>query len=275
MTNFGGAVDLSGRSGGSDRVSDWLVPGDQNLLRSYLELSERVPVLILITDDGPESGNLRVLTREILAGSEGRFAALELSLSKTPQLAQAVGVSMAPAMLAILAGKPAPLFQGEVSREQLLQVLSQVLQLAAQNQITGVVTIGDPQAQVAPLSPAHERAFAAIEAGDLAGAKGQYESILTEYPNDQEAIAGLAQVALMLRLTGNLTGDFDPQMLPADQELANGNPAAAFQILLGLFQTEIEQRDEIRKRLLELFSLLGDSHPDVLSARRTLASLMF
>lgn len=275
MTNFGGAVDLSGRSGGSDRVSDWLVPGDQNLLRSYLELSERVPVLILITDDGPESGNLRALTREILAGSEGRFAGLELSLSKTPQLAQAVGVSMAPAMLAILAGKPAPLFQGEVSREQLLQVLSQVLQLAAQNQITGVVTIGDPAAQVAPLSPAHERAFAAIEAGDLAGAKAQYESILAEYPNDQEAIAGLAQVALMLRLTGNLTGDFDSQMLPADQELANGNPAAAFQILLGLFQTEIEQRDEIRKRLLELFSLLGDAHPAVLSARRTLASLMF
>lgn len=275
MTNFGGAVDLSGRSGGSDRVSDWLVPGDQNLLRSYLELSERVPVLILITDDGPESSNLRVLTREILAGSEGRFAALELSLSKTPQLAQAVGVSMAPAMLAILAGKPAPLFQGEVSREQLLQVLSQVLQLAAQNQITGVVTIGDPAAQVAPLSPAHERAFAAIEAGDLAAAKAQYESILTEYPNDQEAVAGLAQVALMLRLTGNLTGDFDSQMLPADQELAAGNPAAAFQILLSLFQTEIEQRDEIRKRLLELFSLLGDAHPDVLSARRTLASLMF
>ena len=133
MTNFGGAFDLSSlnKEPSGNQVTELLVKADQNLLRQYVELSDRVPVLLFISDTSAESDSLRQLLLQVLQGSEGRFAAAELSLTDSPQLAQAVGVSMAPAMLALLAGKPAPLFQGEVSQEQLLQVLGQVLQLAA------------------------------------------------------------------------------------------------------------------------------------------------
>ena len=279
MTNFGGAFDLSSlnKEPGGDQVADWLVTADQNVLRSYIELSERVPVLLFISDQSEQSSSLRQLLKQVLEGSEGRFAAAELSLTNSPQLAQAVGVSMAPAMLALLAGKPAPLFQGEVSQEQLLQVLSQVLQLASQSQITGRVSKGSSQSEVPtkPLSPAHEEAFAAIEAGDLPGAKMRYQQIVTEYPNDSEAAAGLAQVELMLRLSGEVSGELDQLMLPADKLIAEGNPGAAFDHLLAQFQERLDDREEIRKRLLELFSLLGDADQSVLEARRRLASLMF
>jgi len=277
MTNFGGAVDLSAlkKEEGGDTVSGYLVKADQTLLRSYLELSERVPVLLFISDNSSQSDALRTLLQQVLQGSEGRFAAAELSLVESPQLAEAVGVSMAPAMLALLAGKPAPLFQGEVSQEQLLQVLGQVLQLAAQNQITGRVNIGEGSVPQKPLSPEHERAFAAIEAGDLVGAKQQYQQILTEYPNDSEAAAGLAQVELMMRLRNESASELDEALAPADKLMAQGDPAGAFNYLLEQFQQNLEQRDEIRKRLLELFSLLGDSDAAVLAARRRLASLMF
>lgn len=276
MTNFGGAFDLSAlkKDEAENTVPAWLVQADQNALRDYLALSEKVPVLLFISDESPASASLRQLLVRVLESSEGRFAGVELSLTTSPQLAQAVGVSAAPAMLALLAGKPAPLFQGEIDQQQLLQVLSQVLQLAAQNQINGRVSISSTPAQK-PLSPEHERAFALIEAGDFEAAKEQYQKILIEYPSDSEAAAGLAQVELMLRLQGKLSSELDEQLLQADQLVAGGNPPAAFEYLLDLYQTQLDDREEIRKRLLELFSLLGDADQSVLNARRRLASLMF
>jgi hypothetical protein len=50
MKNFGGAMDLSSLGGDESGivVAAWLVPADQNTLREYLALSEKVPVLMLI-----------------------------------------------------------------------------------------------------------------------------------------------------------------------------------------------------------------------------------
>ena len=282
MTEFGNAFDLSKLSPQEEgnTISAWLVSGDEQTLRSYLKLSEQVPVLMLISDDSAESTAVKTLLTKTLEASEGRFAGIEISMTASPQLAQAVGVSMAPAMLAILSGQHAPLFQGSIAQEQFLQVLSQVLQLAKQNNITGVARLGSqPAAATEPqkeLSPEHQEAFAAIERGDLAGAKGNYEKILVEYPNDQEAHAGLAQVELMLRLQGgNDLSELDAAMLGADQLLASNNAAGAFEQLLALFAESNDDRDAIKERLLKLFLILGNDHAAVLEARRRLASLMF
>lgn len=280
MTNFGSAFDLSSlnpQQGDELTVTGWLVKADQEVLKRYLQLSDKVPVLMLISDESQDSGNLRQLLTKVLESSEGRFAGIEVSFTTSPQLAQAVGVSMAPAMLAFLSGQPAPLFQGAIAQEQLLQVLSQVLQLASQNGITGRVKLGKGEApkEEKPLSPEHEAAFSAIESGDLEGAKAQYQKIITEYPNDKEAAAGLAQVELMIRLQGAATDELGKQMLGADQLLASNNPEGAFALLLDLFSQRVEDREQIRERLLSLFALVGDSHPAVLEARRRLASLMF
>jgi putative thioredoxin len=154
------------------------------------------------------------------------------------------------------------------------------LQLAKQNNITGTVKVSNqPAANPEPekeLSPEHQAAFALIEEGNLQGAKSTYEKILVEYPNDQEAHAGLAQVELMMRLQGQeKLSELEAAMLGADQLLGSNNAEGAFEHLLGLFAERIEDRDEIRDRLLKLFMILGNDHPAVLAARRHLASLMF
>ncbi len=276
MKNFGGAMDLSSLGGdeGGIVVSAWLVSADQNTLREYLGLSEKVPVLMLISDESQDSKDIKGMLEKILSASEGKFVGIEVSLSKSPQLAQAVGVSSAPAMLAILAGQPAPLFQGPIQQQQLLQVLAQVLQLAQQNGITARARVGKKE-ETKPLSQDHQAAIAAIENGKLEEAKKIFQKILVEYPNDNDAKAGLAQVELMVRLQGKNLDELDKLMLGADQLLASRNPSAAFSHLLDLYTERIEDRERIRARLLQLFFLLGDTDPSVLDARRRLASMMF
>lgn len=276
MNNFGGAMDLSSLSGGGEKltIADWLILADQQTLRSYLKLSEQVPVLLFISDESESSNRLRQLLLKIISASEGRFAGLEVSLTTSPQLAQAVGVSAAPAMLALLAGQPAPLFQGEIEQSQLMQVLSQVLQLAAQNSISGRVQIGATPTQK-QLSKEHEAAIAAVEAGDLPAAKSLFEILLKEYPNDFDAKAGLAQVELMIRLTSKELTPLDQLMLSADQLLVSRDPAQAFSVLLDLFRDRVSDRDAIRERLLQLFSLFPEGDEPVISARKQLTALLF
>ena len=119
-------------------------------------------------------------------------------------------------------------------------------------------------------------AVAAIDSGDLPEAKRLYETLMVEYPNDSEARVGLAQVNLMLRLENKeQSGPLGKLFSEADQLLVAGNAAASLALLLDRFEAEMELRDGIRDRLLEMFILIGDSDPEVLSARRRLATLLF
>ena len=284
MSNFG-AMDLSGLTKkdqpvASKAVADWLVKGDAATLRAYLSLSETTPVLMLVTDQSEASARVRSVVYEVIQASAGRFAGIEISIEEQPQIAQAVAVAQAPAMLAILAGQPAPLFQGEATKEQLMTVLGQVLQMASEKGITSQVSAnGTPVTPERPLSPEHQAALAAIDSGDLPEAKRLYEKLIVEYPNDSEAKAGLAQVSLMIRLSegsSSAAGDELAKVFgQADQLLISGDADSALGSLLDRFEVDFEARDQIRQRLLELFILIGDAEPSVLAARRRLATLMF
>lgn len=278
MTNFGGAFDLSGLAKkptavSADVVAGWLVPADEATLRSYLSLSERVPVIMLVSDSSEASGRVRAILSQLIAASEGRFAGIDVSIETSPALAQAVAVTQAPSALAILSGQPAPLFKGEAQPQQIAEILGQVLQAAQQNGVAGRVSLSEAKA-VKPLSPEHQAAHDAIDRGDLQGAKAAYEKLLVEYPNDQDAKAGLAQVALMIRI-GSTENPESDLFRTADQLLVSGDSSGAFKLLLDEFATNFDQRESIKARLLELFTLVGDAESDVLQARRRLASLMF
>ena len=284
MSNFG-AMDLSGLTKkdqpvASKAVADWLVKGDEATLRAYLSLSETTPVLMLVTDQSEASARVRSVVYEVIQASAGRFAGIEISIEEQPQIAQAVAIAQAPAMLAILAGQPAPLFQGEATKEQLMTVLGQVLQMASEKGITSQVSAnGTPVTPERPLSPEHQAALAAIDSGDLPEAKRLYEKLIVEYPNDSEAKAGLAQVNLMIRLSEGSSiaaGDELAKVFgQADQLLISGDADSALGSLLDRFEVDFEARDQIRQRLLELFILIGDAEQSVLAARRRLATLMF
>ena len=279
MSNFGSAFDLSALNKKTEgaaaaaTVTGWLVTADEATLRAYLALSEKVPVIMLVSDSSESSARVRQALERLIASSEGRLAGLDVSIESSPQLAQAVAVTQAPAALAILAGQPAPLFKGEAQPQQMAEILGQVLQAAQQNGTTGRVSLGELKAEK-PLSPEHQAAFDAVDRGDLQGAKAIYEKLLVEYPNDQDAKAGLAQVSLMIRLA-SAPGAAADLFGTADQLLVSGDPGGAFSLLLDSFANDLAARDEIRARLLELFAIFGDSEEVVLQARRRLASLMF
>jgi putative thioredoxin len=286
MTNFSGALDLSrlaqknqpaqtSKPAGG-QLTGWLVRADEQVLRDYVAISEKTPVLMFIADQTPESAEVKAMVEKGIMASEGRFAGIEIDITTSPQLAQAVGVASAPALIAILAGQPAPLFQGKATTEQFLQLLSQVLQLAQQNGITERVSVSGaaPIAKEPELSPEHQAAIADIEAGNLEAAYAKFEKLTIEYPKDFEALAGFNQVKLMLRLKRAPETDLENKLLDADQLLVSGDSAAAFSLLLDLFP-ESEHQDAIRERLLELFTLVGEGDEKVLAARRRLASLMF
>jgi len=280
MSNFG-AMDLSGLANkatppAGTAITGWLVSGDEPTLRRYLTLSETTPVLMLVSDQSEASVRLRAAILEVLEASQGRFAGIDIDITSNPQLAQAVAVDKAPAMLAILAGQPAPLFQGEATKEQLLSVLGQVLELAGEKNIIQTVSIQGVAAAEKPLAPEHLAAVAAIDAGDLPEAKRIYEKLIVEYPNDSDATAGLAQVNLMLRLAAkDQTGTLGPLFYEADQLLIAGDARGSLALLLDSFEIESDARDQIRDRLLEMFILIGDSDPEVVQARRRLATLLF
>ena len=283
MSNFSGAFDLSKLANqnqpqsNGNTVAGWLVPADEQVLRRYLQLSESVPVLMLIVDGSEASNAVSGLVEAVISAAKGRFAGIQVDLRTSPQLAQAIGVTEAPAMAAILAGAPTPLFKGVVNQEQLVQVLGQVLQMAAQSNLTGTVTVSDQVAEpVKRLAPEHQAAVDAVERGDLVDALAKFEKLVIEYPSDLEMKAGLAQVQLLHRLQNPvIETQLDKLFAEADQILITGEAAAAFELLLARFSTDFDLRDQIRARLLDLFTVTGDSHEAVMAARRKLASLMF
>ncbi len=275
MTNFG-AMDLSSTAGnGAEVVAGWLVRADEPTLRRYLKLSEKLPVIMLISDSTEASARVRAALAEIIASGEGRLVGLDVDIEASPQLAAAVAVNQAPAALAILAGQPAPIFKGEATMQQIAEILSQVLQAAVQNGLTGKVVLGDAPAAEKPVAPELIAAFEAIDRGDLDAAQAIYEKFLNEKPADQDAKAGLAQVKLMKRLQAPEPGPQSELFAGADRLLVGGDPTGAFNLLLDEFAVNFEARDAIRTRLLELFTLVGDSEEPVLAARRRLASLLF
>lgn len=262
-------------------VAGYLVPGDETTLRQYLQLSGQVVVLLLLQAAGdPDLPTLRAELTAALTKLEGRAIALEIDAAANPQLMQAVGATATPSVVAVIGGQPAPLFQGVPDAASIEAVLQQVLQLAAQNGVTGKVSVA-PQA-AAPsqpkLSPAHQAALDAFERGDLNSAEAGYQSILREFPNDLDARVGLAQALFLMRIQNanpNATGE-EAILQQADLLYAAGELDASFNLLLDDFvNADANRRSNLRERLLQFFLIAGDDDAVVQAARRRLTSLLF
>ena len=215
-----------------------------------------------------------------------------MDVDANPQVQQAFRAQSIPMVVALVAGQPVPLFTGAVPEQQVRDVFAQLLQLAAQNGVTGTVPVDgadEPAAEPAeaPLPPLHAEAFDAIEAGDYARAIAAYQKALAENPRDADARAGLGQVRLLDRVQGAdlqaardaaaaAPTDVDAQLLVADLDISGGHVEDAFERLLDLFAVlPGDARGPVRERLLELFALVGDDDPRVSAARGRLASLLF
>lgn len=263
-----------------------------------LELSRTVPVVIDLWAEwcGP-CKQLSPILESVITELAGRLVLVKVDVDANPQLAQAFRAQSIPMVVALVAGQPVPLFTGAVPEQQVREVFAQLLQLAAQNGVTGTLALSDAdagesdgesaEASEPPLPPLHAAAFAAIEEGDYDAAIAAYEQALVENPKDEDARAGLGQVRLLSRVTGleleaaraaaaAAPTDVAAQFAVADLDIAGGHVDDAFGRLLDLFAAlPDDERAPVRERLLELFGLIGDPDPRVIRARSRLASLLF
>ncbi|GMA25245.1 hypothetical protein GCM10025864_30040 [Luteimicrobium album] len=211
-----------------------------------------------------------------------------------PSVAAAFQVQGVPTVVAVLQGQPLPLFQGNASPEQIQGVLDQVLAAAEQNGVTGTVPAGDgsqpevePEPVEEPLPPLHQEAYDAIERDDLDAAVAAYTKAMKQDPSDALAKAGLAQVELLQRTRDldlqavRAAAAADPTSLDAaldvaDLDLSGGKVDDAFGRLIDLVRTTSgDDRERLRKRLVDYFEIVGTQDPRVAAARRALANALY
>lgn len=275
-------------------VSGIIFDATDATFQQVLDLSRQVPVVVdLWAEWCAPCHQLSPILEKVVREQGGRVALAKVDVDANPQLTQAFQAQSIPLVVALIAGQPVPMFTGAVPEEQVRQVIGQLLEVAAQNGVSGTLPVGEAgegaEAEPAekPLPPLHQEAFDAIEQGDFAAAIRAYEKALAENPRDEDALAGLGQVRLLHRTQGldlhevraaaaAAPLDVDAQLAVADMDMAGGHVADAFDRLLQLFgELPSDQRAPVRERLVELFGLVGDADPRVASARTRLASMLF
>lgn len=298
----GGAAGAAAGGAGAGAAAG--VPGgsayallvDEQGFQPLLEASRRAPVLLVFFSRTrmPESGHLADDIAALSAEFEGRFLAGLVDIDATPQIAQAMQIPSIPLVVAVLDGRPMPLFQDVVPIDELRAALTQVMQqLTAQ----GVTSRHQPLSSAAgagaeedaepALDPRYGPAQDALEAGDIEGAVAEYEKLVRANPADTEAAAGLAMARVLLRTSGvDLNAaraaaaadpsDVDAQILVADLDLLGGHVDDAFARLVELVRrTSDDDRERARQHLVELFGAVGNGDPRVARGRQLLASALF
>ena len=227
---------------------------------------------------------------EIANASDGKFLLARVNVDTAPGIVQALGLQAVPTVIALLNGQLAPLFQGVLAKDQVQAAIDQLLKAAVTNGMVGrAEPVGSEEAAEAPepqADPRYAAADEALERGDFAAAREEFDRLLQANPNDGEALAGKAQAGLFARAAtldpqatlaaANGSDDLNSQLAAADVEMINGQAEAAFGRLIGLVKRlSGEERNEVRVRLLELFETLGNADERVLKARRDLMTALF
>ena len=293
--NLRGAVDLSSLvrppvpADGAAPSGGIVREASDATFTQILDLSATVPVVVEFYGQGVEPSLGALITQY-----GGRIALATIDGTRNPQLVQAFQVQQVPTVAAVVGGRPIQLFTGMLPEQELRDVLEQVLQLAAQNNVTGTLPAegsddeGESAEPVeAPLPPHHQEAYDAISAGDFATAIKEYETAIAQNPRDQLAVAGLAQVSLLARLEGadadavrkaaaDQPDDVSAQLAVADLDVSGGHLEDAFGRLLDLFPSlDAAGKNAVRTRVLEYFEIAGAEDPRVVAARRRLTGLLY
>ena len=264
---------------------------EQDFQQKVIDISKTVPVIVDLWAEwcGP-CKQLSPILEKLAAEYKGRFVLAKIDVDANPRLSQMFQVQSIPAVFAVIGESAGPLFQGAVPEAELRQVIEEVLRIADEQGVNGSINseIQNEKSVVEEekIDPRLEVAFNSIEKGDFVSATNAYKEMLNQNPADQVAQAGLAQVGLLERASklnpnevlqkASDRKDFESQMQLADLELMKGNPGAGFAVLINAIKISSgEDRDRLRSRLLELFVVVGDSDPEVIKARRDLASALF
>jgi putative thioredoxin len=210
---------------------------------------------------------------------EAKWSLARVNIDTHPEIAQAFQTKNVPYAVAIIAEQMVPLFEQAYPEAQVRLVIDKVLALSAQQ--------GIGEAPVEQMEPEEEEAMKALESGEFAYAEAAYKKWLSRKPNENLAKLGLAQTQLLIRTEGldldqviaestKSPTDIEIQLKVADVEIVNGGVEAAFARLLNLIKTtQGDDKNKVKNHLLNLFALVDQGDPRLISARKELASSIF
>ncbi|MBM6692930.1 tetratricopeptide repeat protein [Bifidobacterium pullorum subsp. saeculare] len=306
--SLAGAVDLEalkhqvtaepGQAGGAPAAGGYVIDTTENTFQAMVQTSATFPILLLLwlpTDDRlfPMAKTLG----DAVNAMNGQLQLSRIDVASFPAVAQAFGIQGAPALFALINGRPMPLLQGVPSDQEMQQIVDEVLpkivQVAQQAGVTGTAPYsGDPDTEQTPspeqtVPPEHEQAHRLAMEGDYAGAAAAYSKVLEADPNDALAARERAKALLLARsadadvrevraAAADHPEDVDAQMAVADIDMIGGQIQDAFDRLLDyLAAGHRDQMETVRVRLLEYFAIPDPSDERLKRARRRLATLLY
>ena len=281
--NFGQAFDLSSLT--KPKVDPTTpLPGIEvsveNLSSDILPLSLVRPVIVLMwSPRSAESVEMIKVLGKLEVDYKGAFALARVDIEAHPQVAQAFQTKAVPYAVAIIAEQMVPLFEQTYPEAQVRMVMDKVLTLASDQ--------GIGQTPVEQMEAEEIEAMDALEAGNYVAAEAAYKKWLSRKPSENLAKLGLAQTQLLMRTEGlELSevidqsalnpSDIALQLKAADVEMVNGGVEAAFARLIHAVRvTSGDERTKVKDHLLNLFTLVDQSDPRLVAARKELASALF
>lgn len=284
-----GGAGAAGASGGS-YVTDVSEQNFEDVIKSSMT---HLVVLSLWSPRSEQSLAFKQVLATIVNGYQGRMLLAQVDVDASPGIAQALQVKGVPALFGLVQGQPVPLFEGAADEPQVRQVFDELISLGAQHGITGVAqpVAGPAETAEQDAEPAEDPRFAAADAafaaGDLDLAIAEYEKVQAQYPADAEVAERLAGIRLMARTSNadlqaaraaaaDAPDDVAAQLLVADLDVSGGHVEDAFDRLITLVKRlPGDERDVVRERLIDLFTVVGGSDPRVAAARRALAKALF
>jgi len=266
--------------------------GEQNFQEVVQSSLNHLVVVALWSPRSPQSVEYNDRVASVVDSYEGKILLALVDVDTNAQIAQAFGVQGVPTLVGLVKGQPVPLMQGTADESQLRQVFDELVTVAVQNGVAGrAQPTGSPAAAEDEGEPFEDPRFAAADeafaAGDFSTAIAEYEKLQAQYPADAEIGERLAGVRLMSRVDGadlnaarqaaaDAPDDIDAQLLVTDLDISGGHVDDAFDRLIQLVKRlPAEEREPIRERLIELFTVVGQSDPRVATARRALAAALY
>ncbi len=309
--SLAGAVDLEslkhqvkaepGQAGGAPAAGGYVIDTNENTFQAMVQTSATFPILLLLwipTDD--RLFDMARTLGDAVNKLNGQIQLSRIDIEANPSIAQAFQVQGAPALFALIGGRPMPLMQGLPSDAELQQivdvVLPKLIAAAQQAGVTGTAPYsGDPDAADSAsdgnaadqVPPAHQEAYMLAQQGDYAGAAAAYGKVLESDPNDSLAARERAKSLLLARsATANVRdvraaaaadpNDVDAQLAVADVDMIGGQIQDAFDRLLDFVAAgHKDQIEPVRQRLLEYFAIPEPTDERLKRARRRLATLMY
>jgi putative thioredoxin len=308
--SLAGAVDLEslkhqakaqpGEVGGAPAAGGYVIDSSSAGFQALMQTSATFPILLLLWV--PTDKRLFPLAQtlgDVVNAQEGKVQLARIDIATEPEIAQAFRVQGAPALFALIGGRPMPVLQGMPSEEELKQLsdelIPQVITLAQQSGVSGSAPYQDtPQsgedteaaANEPALPAAHEQAHRLAEEGDFAGAAAAYEQVLKDDPTDTLAARERVKALLLARSAAldvrvvrqeaaEHPDDVEAQLAVADIDMIGGQIGDAFGRLLEYVAGHRDQMEVVRQRLLEFFLIPEATDPRLKSARQQLATLMY